>query len=160
MNAALRASAEEPRRPRKLVVALCAPPNLVTPTVVSVETTPPVDAAGPGEAPTTTHASPSARPPAARSIKEELELVRAAQQALNRNAPKAALALLAEHAQKFPSGVLWEDREASRVFALCRLGNAAGARALADSFVRRAPKSPFVDRVRTACREPAPASSR
>ncbi len=138
-----------------------AQPQVVTPTVAPVETAAPAELSAPGEAVTpATRSAPSARPAAARSIKDELELVRAAQQALNRNDPKAALALLTEHAQKFPSGVLWEDREASRVFALCRLGNAAGARALADSFVRRAPKSPFVDRVRTACREPAPASSR
>lgn len=96
---------------------------------------------------------PSARPAPARSIKEELELVRSAQQALNRGEPRAALTLLAEHARKYPSGALWQDREASRVFATCRLGDAAGARALADAFVRRAPHSPFVDRVRGACRE-------
>jgi hypothetical protein len=107
-----------------------------------------------------THAAPSSRPGAAPSIKQELDLVRGAQQHLNRGEPQAALALLAEHAQKFPSGVLWEEREASRVFALCRMGNAADARALADTFVRRAPRSPFVDRVRAACREPSPSGSR
>jgi hypothetical protein len=106
-----------------------------------------------------THAA-SSRASTAPSIKQEIDLVRGAQQRLNRGEPQAALALLAEHAQKFPSGVLWEEREASRVFALCQMGNAAGARALADAFVRRAPKSPFVDRVRAACREPAPLGSR
>jgi hypothetical protein len=105
-------------------------------------------------------ATPSSRALVARSIKEELELVRAAQQALNRGEPEAALALLAQHARKFPSGVLFEDREASRVFALCRLGNVAGARAAADAFIRRAPRSPFLDRVRAACRQAAPSSSR
>jgi hypothetical protein len=88
-----------------------------------------------------------------RSIKEELELVRSAQQALNRGDAGSALTLLAEHARKYPSGALWQDREASRVFATCRLGDAAGARALADAFLRRAPLSPFADRVRATCRE-------
>jgi len=136
--------------PSTAVLALEPPATPSSAEVVAPSEPPPVIA----------HSAPVSRPASAPSIKEELELVRAAQQALNRGEPRAALALLAEHAQRFPSGVLWEDREASRVFAVCRLGNAAGARALADAFIRKAPKSPFVDRVRAACREPAPPSSR
>lgn len=135
------------------------PRNEVDPAAMPVAMPPAPEAAAEPSSPAT-HAAPSSRPPNAPSIKQELDLVRGAQQRLNRGEPQAALALLAEHAQKFPSGVLWEEREASRVFALCQMGNAAGARALADTFVRRAPKSPFVDRVRAACREPSPSSSR
>jgi hypothetical protein len=93
------------------------------------------------------------------SIGDELHLVRGAQQHLNRGEPAAALSLLAEHARRFPSGVLREEREASRVLALCGMGKREAARALANDFIRLAPRSPFVDRVRDACREtPAPGS--
>ncbi|HEX2880004.1 MAG TPA: hypothetical protein VHO25_10775 [Polyangiaceae bacterium] len=94
------------------------------------------------------------------SISDELTLVRGAQQHLNRGEPAAALSLLSEHARRFPSGVLSEEREASRVLALCSLGKGAAARALANDFVRRAPRSPFVDRVRAACPEPSTPTSR
>jgi hypothetical protein len=108
-------------------------------------------------------ASPAAgveNPAPAPSISEELELLRGAQQRLNRGEPAAALSLLSEHAQRFPSGVLWEEREASRVFALCRMGSREAARALAEKFIRRAPGSPFVERVRAACPEPSPSKAR
>jgi hypothetical protein len=137
--------------------------DTVAPAVVPPEAPTPPEAATAATASSpapVTHAAPSSRASNAPSIKQELELVRAAQHHLNRGEPQAALALLAEHAQKFPSGVLWEEREASRVFALCRMGNAADARALADAFVRRAPRSPFVDRVRASCREPSPPATR
>jgi hypothetical protein len=107
----------------------------------------------------TTRSAPSSRAAAPRSIQEELELIRGAQRLLNRNDPRAALAMLNEHARRFPSGTLWEEREASRVFALCKLGNAAAARAGAEAFVRRSPHSPFVDRVRAACQAPSTSGS-
>ncbi len=96
--------------------------------------------------------SSSAKGEGARSIQSELELIRGAQKHLHRNDARAALALLSEHARRFPSGALAEEREASRVFALCQLGDAAGARSLAERFVRRSPNSPFVERVRASCR--------
>lgn len=113
-------------------------------------------AAQPETTPPAPRTAPSSRAPAPRSIQEELELIRGAQRLLNRNDPRAALTLLTEHAQRFPSGALWEEREASRVFALCKLGNAPAARASAEAFVKRAPHSPFVERVRAACQAPAP----
>ncbi len=96
--------------------------------------------------------STSAATPENHSIQHELKLIRAAQRHLHRNEPRAALARLAEHARRFPSGVLSEEREASRVFALCQLGDVVGARARAKRFVQRSPNSPFVERVRASCR--------
>jgi hypothetical protein len=91
----------------------------------------------------------------ARSIQSELELIRGAQKHLHRSEPGAALALLSEHARRYPGGALSEEREASRVFALCQLGDVAGARAQAERFLRRSPHSPFVERVRASCSSPA-----
>jgi hypothetical protein len=87
----------------------------------------------------------------ARSIQSELELIRAAQKHLHRGDANAALALLAEHARRYPAGALSEELEASRVSALCTLGNVAGARAQAERFLRRSPSSPFAERVRASC---------
>jgi outer membrane protein assembly factor BamD (BamD/ComL family) len=99
--------------------------------------------------------SPSVKAEGARSIQSELELIRGAQKHLHRGDARAALTLLAEHARRFPSGALTEEREASRVFALCQLGDVSGARAQAERFVRRSPSSPFAERVRSSCRSGA-----
>jgi hypothetical protein len=90
-----------------------------------------------------------------RSIQSELELIRSAQKNLHRGDARAALALLSEHARRYPSGALSEERDASRVFALCKLGDVAGARAQAARFLRRSPASPFAERVRASCSSPA-----
>jgi hypothetical protein len=108
-------------------------------------------------APPQTRSKPASAPRVP-SISDELRLVRDAQQHLNRGEPAAALSLLSEHARRFPAGVLSEEREASRVLALCSLGQGEAARAQADDFIRRAPRSPFADRVRAACRSAPPAS--
>lgn len=93
-------------------------------------------------------------PPARRSIDQELELVRAAEDELHRGSPARALEAVAEHARRFPEGALWEEREVTRILALCRLGDVSGARASADRFITRAPSSPFANRVREACPSP------
>jgi hypothetical protein len=92
-------------------------------------------------------AAKGATPP---SIQSELELIRGAQRHLHRGEARAALALLNEHAQRFPSGVLAQERDASRVLALCQAGD-PGARAQAERFLQRSPQSPFAERVRASC---------
>jgi outer membrane protein assembly factor BamD (BamD/ComL family) len=84
-------------------------------------------------------------------VAEELELLRSAEVEFHAGSPAQALALLDEHARRFPRGVLVEERRASRILALCRLGQAAAARSEADAFVAQYPSSPFVERVRRAC---------
>ncbi|HVJ15429.1 MAG TPA: tetratricopeptide repeat protein [Polyangiaceae bacterium] len=117
------------------------PPAAVAPEpapVVSAEPGPPARATAP-----------------ARSIQSELELIRAAQKHLHRSEARAALSLLADHARRYPAGALSEEREASRVFALCQLGDVAAARTQAERFLRRSPNSPFAERVRASCSSPA-----
>lgn len=100
--------------------------------------------------PATTSSGGSAKARAA-SIQSELELIRRAQKHLHRGEDAAALALLAEHARRFPNGVLTQERDASRVSALCQAGDVVAARALAEQFLQRSPQSPFADRVRNSC---------
>jgi TolA-binding protein len=102
-------------------------------------------------APAPSPAAPSTSAVKARSIQDELRLIRAAQQHIHRNESRAALALLAEHGRRYPSGALAEEREASRAIALCQQGDVAAARKQAKRFVERSPNSPLVDRVRTPC---------
>jgi hypothetical protein len=94
---------------------------------------------------------PHAQAAAPSTVKEELELLRAAEERFHAGAPAQALALLDDHARRFPRGVLSEERRASRILALCQLGQVAVATSEADSFVAEHPASPFVERVRRAC---------
>jgi hypothetical protein len=97
------------------------------------------------------HASPPVQAPAAPSVAEELQLLRAAEERFHAGAPAQALALLDDHARRFPRGVLAEERRASRILALCQLGQVAVATSEADTFVAQHPSSPFVEKVRHAC---------
>jgi hypothetical protein len=94
---------------------------------------------------------PRSQPSKATSLQAEFDLVRGAQNHLHRNEPAAALALLQQHASRFPGGALAEERRASLVVALCQAGNVEEARRRAKRFVLQSPSSPFVERVRNAC---------
>jgi RNA polymerase sigma factor (sigma-70 family) len=78
--------------------------------------------AGP-RSPTVTSPSPATSPPElADPLTAELALLRRAQQAVRDEQPAAALALLDDHAQRFPHGQLVDERRAARVKALCAAG--------------------------------------
>lgn len=94
------------------------------------------------------------------SVREEIDLLREAEERFHGGAPADALALLERHAQRFPRGALAEERRASRILVLCQLGRTAAARAEAEAFVVESPNSPFVERVRHACPVEAPRPGR
>lgn len=85
------------------------------------------------------------------TLAAELALLGRAQHALRHEEPDAALRHLAEHAQRYPDGELSEEREATRVLALCAAGDREGARRLAARFLREHPTSPLSSRVRNCC---------
>jgi hypothetical protein len=66
-----------------------------------------------------------------------------ARSALSSGDTAGALDALAQHEQRFPKGQLTEEREALRIRALARAGNAAAARTRADQFRARFPHSIF-----------------
>jgi hypothetical protein len=80
---------------------------------------------------------------------DEFRLLRAARQAVG-DRPERALALTDEHAQRFPSGMLGQEREAIAIEALVKLGREAQAKARARSFVAAHPSSPYRSRIETA----------
>jgi hypothetical protein len=73
---------------------------------------------------------------------EEWRILRAARRAMSTD-PAHALALAREHAQKFPDGMLSQEREAIAIEALARLGRTSEAKARAESFSGSFPASPY-----------------
>jgi hypothetical protein len=97
-------------------------------------------------------AAPSRRVPAMTGdVAAEVRLLSDAQAAVRGGDAARALALLDEHAQRYPKGALGEERDAARVAALCALGRNAEARTLADRFLRTVPDSPHAGPMRASC---------
>ena len=95
---------------------------------VSPEVPPPVPRR-PASSPT-----PAATPPPSASahdvdLRAEVELIDRATAALRRDEPGGALAVLAEHARRFPRGQLANERRAYRAVALCSSGKGPQGRA-------------------------------
>jgi outer membrane protein assembly factor BamD (BamD/ComL family) len=77
----------------------------------------------------------------------EIRLVREAQNAAAAGRFEAALGSLAEHARRFPTGRLIEEREALRIQSLSKLGRTAEARRAAKAFRARFPRSVLIPRL-------------
>jgi hypothetical protein len=139
--------------------ATAAPPEVVTPAPPRPARAPRAAATGPAdgaiEIDREVEDAASAPPPAtlrsADSLREERALVARANAALRDGDPRAALGAVAEHARRFPDGVLAEERTATRVVALCELGRVAEADRARASFAARWPRSVHAARVHAAC---------
>jgi hypothetical protein len=94
---------------------------------------------------------PTGAPEATASVEAEMEVIAEAREALRSGEGARALVLLDEHAHRYPSGALGEERDALRVASLCALGRVAEARAAATQFLRTFPESPHAARVRASC---------
>jgi hypothetical protein len=70
---------------------------------------------------------------------------------LEKGDPARALAMIDEQSATYQNGKLREEREAARIFALCKLGRTAEAERARAAFLRDHPHAPLVDRVRAAC---------
>jgi hypothetical protein len=84
-------------------------------------------------------------------VDAETALLRDADAAVKSGHPARALALVEEHASRFPTGVLVEEREAERIVILCALARTEEARALRARFLGARPRSPLIGRVRESC---------
>jgi outer membrane protein assembly factor BamD (BamD/ComL family) len=87
------------------------------------------------------------------SVAAELALIREAERALAAGRYDAALVALRRHEDRFPDGQLTQEREASRITALCRSGavRAVDGEELVSRFLARWPSSHLKGRVRRAC---------
>jgi hypothetical protein len=90
------------------------------------------------------------------SFDAELRLIQRAKTELDQHRPAQAAAWLAEHAQRFPSGVFAPDREALQVLASCsqRLDPARALR-----FAEKHPGSPMNERLLRDCGAPKSSKS-
>lgn len=101
--------------------------------------------------------APLPPPPRARlrasagAVGAEMVLIGDARDALRAGDGARGLALLDEHARRYPAGALGEERDAMRITALCLLGRVPEARAAASQFLWARPGSPQAARVRASC---------
>src|SRR5262245_13194780 len=95
--------------------------------------------------------APKAAAEAPPDLAGEVALLQRAQRELSAGNASASLALLDDHGRRFPAGALTAERLASRVFALCELGQVEQARAAAREFFAVAAQSPLVPRVLSSC---------
>lgn len=125
-----------------------------------------VTGAAPATSASGTHSAVSARPALHAELSNserigglaaETQVLTLVNAALNRHDGAAALSLLDDYDQRFKSRILFAERSAARVFALCSLGHAEAARAGAERFLRRFPHSPLVGRILASCAGPLPA---
>ena len=93
--------------------------------------------------------------PAPANPREEVRMLQEAQDALGAS-PARALGLAAEHARRFPRGVLAQEREVLAIDALARLGRRDAARQRAERFHARWPGSSHGRRVDALVGAPAP----
>lgn len=85
------------------------------------------------------------------SIEGELELLGAAQHALQKQRPSRALSMLQEHAFRFPKGAMVEERMAMQALALCSLGRRHAAQTVLANLAARGAPSQLLPRVRSQC---------
>ncbi len=84
-------------------------------------------------------------------IRKEVALLSKAQAALSRGRPQEALEALAEHSQRFPRGVLSEERAATLVRTLCALGRTREAAAELKRIETLNPTSAYLAPARESC---------
>ena len=130
---------------------------LARPIVPLAAATPPAESPPPdfsaGDQPIVNNPLPSpvlnARPPRAQAgaVRAELRLLQQARDAIAEEDFLLALQLLVEHARRFKTGSLVEEREALRVKSLAGLGRRGAARRAAADFETNFPRSPLLPSV-------------
>jgi hypothetical protein len=95
------------------------------------------------------HVDGGTRPPPGKATPStglEMRLLTSAQDAMSTD-PAKALALCEDHARRFPTGLLVEEREALAIQALLALGRTDDAKKRADAFYAKFPDSPLTRRI-------------
>jgi RNA polymerase sigma-70 factor (ECF subfamily) len=85
------------------------------------------------------------------TLAQELALLQRARRALNRNDALLALGIVQSLDERFPDGVLMEERVATRILSLCQLGRNAEATEQGHHFLLAHPRSVYAERVRHSC---------
>ena len=85
------------------------------------------------------------------TLAQELALLQRARRALNRNDALLALGIVQSLDERFPDGVLMEERAATRILSLCQLGRNDEATEQGHHFLLAHPRSVYAERVRHSC---------
>lgn len=96
-------------------------------------------------------ADPAATAEAVDSLTEENKLLARAHAALSSGDAGAALAILDEHAARFPRGTLAPERRATRAMALCKAGRVEEGRRELTALYGGDSKSPMAQKIDRAC---------
>lgn len=124
------------------------PPTPLPATVPKIEVTPvPPATQSPAHKPSR---APKPADPTADALRAEVELMRRASAALEANRWQRVLQLTAEHTEKFPQGVMVEERRAWFALASCATSRGSGKSA-ARVFEQQHPRSALLAKVRAAC---------
>ncbi len=142
-------SAAAPALASTIVVLTVTRPPLGAPSTTPAASAPPAIVA-----PARPSAAKPAPLPAREAYARELLWLQPARQAVARRDFAAALAAIAEHQRRFPTGQLAEEREALRVKALLGAGRAAEAQRAGDDFRERFPRSALGDSIDTMVGHP------
>jgi hypothetical protein len=85
------------------------------------------------------------------TLAQELALLQRARRALNRNEALLALGIVQSLDERFPDGVLMEERAATRILSLCQLDRTEEARERGQRFLLDHARSVYAERVRRSC---------
>jgi len=85
------------------------------------------------------------------TLAQELALLQRARRALNRSEALLALGIVQSLDERFPDGVLMEERAATRILSLCQLDRKQEAREQGRRFLLAHPRSVYAERVRRSC---------
>jgi hypothetical protein len=132
-----------------------APSASVAPGPSLVPPSSPVSGPQPSLVPSSARPARAAPPPRDVSAPDDgrgdVALVRSAYEALRAGEAARSLTLVDEHARRYPQSVLGEEREATRVLALCELGRADDARAALGAYRRAYPSGLHLQRLPPRC---------
>jgi len=91
---------------------------------------------------------PAAATSTASTLAEESRLLARARKLIQSGSAGQALEVLAESRSRFPRSILHQEREVLTIEALAKSGSTGAAKARADKFLERYPKSAHADKVR------------
>lgn len=135
-------------RPAEAPPVEASTPEPVPPSIPAVRPEPrPLPATPPHDGP---RARPRAKTPPSDRLREEVDLMTRMRAELDAGRHDAVLALVAQHERDFSDGAMIEERRAWQAIATCSL-HRAHARAQADAFLDRHPRSSLAEKVRRAC---------
>ena len=95
--------------------------------------------------------SDSPSPASANPLAEEIRLVSDAAAAINAGRNTRAQKLLRTHRERFPEGVMAQERNGLEIIALCKQGKQAAAESRYKTFKKHSPTAPILLRIKSVC---------